>query len=277
MEGVSLRPSDAQAGGFLDDADVTAKTLRFVLWDYGGKAPMSIALKVDMEDDEGKIHEQYYSAGDPTKMQPGTDGKAIVPIAGATGLNVNTNAVAFISSLVNAGFPEDKIGNDISVFDGIGVHVNQVAQPKRPGLKKPEMGEPKTYLLVTKINRLPWEAAPKPVAKGAPAAAKPAVPTGPRPVPPPAAAAAAPAAAPVEASASDNGNLVEKARATVLAILAEKGGAILKTKLPTEAFRTLSNDPDRNAIVTMVFQDGFIAAAVADGAFAFDGQQITLG
>ena len=47
----SLRPSDAQAGGFLDDADVTFAEMRFVLWDYGGKAPMSIALKVNMEDE----------------------------------------------------------------------------------------------------------------------------------------------------------------------------------------------------------------------------------
>ena len=72
-------------------------------------------------------------------------------------------------------------------------------------------------------------------------------------------------------------HLVQKARNTVLQILAEKGGAVLKRQLPTEAFRTLSNDPDRNAIVTLVFQDAFIAAAVAEGAFAFDGQQLTLG
>ena len=113
----------------------------------------------------------------------------IVPIAGATGLNVNTNAVAFISSIVNAGFPEDKLANDISIFNGMGAHVNQVAQPKRPGLKKPEGQEGKTYLLVTKINRLPWEAAPKPVAKGAPAAAPrtaaPVAAPGPRAVPAP--------------------------------------------------------------------------------------------
>ena len=31
---------------------------------------MSVALKVNMEDDDGKLHEQYYSAGDPTKVQP---------------------------------------------------------------------------------------------------------------------------------------------------------------------------------------------------------------
>jgi len=181
MEGLSLRPSDAQTGGYLDDADVTFAELRFVVWDYQGKAPASVALKVSMEEDDGKLHEQYYSAGDPTKMQPSPDGKAIIPIAGATGLNVNTNAIAFISSIVNSGFPEDRILNDVSIFDGMKAHVNQVAQPKRPGLKKAEIGEPKTYLLVSKIVRLPWETAPAPAAKGAPKPVAAAAP-GPRPV-----------------------------------------------------------------------------------------------
>jgi hypothetical protein len=276
MEGLSLRPSDAQTGGYLDDADVTFAELRFVVWDYQGKAPASVALKVSMEEDDGKLHEQYYSAGDPTKMQPSPDGKAIIPIAGATGLNVNTNAIAFISSIVNSGFPEDRILNDVSIFDGMKAHVNQVAQPKRPGLKKAEIGEPKTYLLVSKIVRLPWETAPAAVAKGAPKPVAAAAP-GPRPVnattPAPAPVAVA-AAAP---AASDNGALIEKARATVLGILAEKGGALPKAKLPTEAFRALSNDPDRNAIVTMVFQEPFLTAAAAEGAFGYDGQQLSLG
>jgi len=276
MEGLSLRPSDAQQGGFLDDADVTLKALRFVTWDYQGKAPVSVALKVDMEDDAGATHEQYYSAGDPSKMQPSPDGKAIVPMAGATGLNVNTNCIAFISSLVNAGFPEDKILNDISIFEGMYAHVNQVAQPKRPGIKARE-GEraDKTYLLVTKINRMPWEKVAAKPAAGAPVAR----PTpGPRPVAAPAAAppAAAPSA-PVAAASGNGDALTAKARATVVGILAEKGGAVPKSSLPTEAFRALSNDPDRNAIVTLVFQDGFIAAAVAEGAFAFDGTNVLLG
>jgi hypothetical protein len=272
MEGISLRPSDAQAGGFLDDADVVLKECRFVRWDYAGKAPESVALKVTMEDDDARIHEQYYSAGDPKKITPSADGRAVVGVESSPGgLTSSTNAVAFITSLVNAGFPEDSITNDVGVFDGMAVHVNQVAQPKRVGLK--DAKENKTYLLVTKILRMPGEAVPPKPAKGAPAPQQKA---GPRPVPANAVPTPTPSPAPVP-GAEPSADVVAKARATVLDILAQKGGAIPKQKLPTEAFRALSNDPDRNTIVTLVFQDAFLAQGVAEGAFGFDGTNVTLG
>jgi hypothetical protein len=262
---LSLRPSDAQTGAFLDDIDVTLKECRFVTWDYMGKANPSTALKVTMEEPDGITHEQYYSAGDPSKVTPSPDGKTLIPQAGATGLNNNTNALAFISSIINAGFPEDKLGSDASVFDGLGAHVNQVAQPKRAGLKDQKEG--KTYLLVTKITRLPWDAKPAKLPKGAPA--------GPRPVAP------VPAAAPVASAAPANGTptneMIEKARVTVISILTEKGGSVPRSKLSQEAFRLLSSDPDRNAIVKLVYDDGFLTQSVADGVFAFDGTTVTLG
>jgi len=280
MEGISLRPSDAQAGGFLDDADVTLTECRFVTWDYMGKAKPSVALKIAMLDEEGRVHDQYYSAGDPAKLQPSADGKAIQGVEGAApgGLTSSTNAVAFLSALVNAGFPEDQITNDVSVFDGMVVHVNQVAQPKRAGLKNQKEGQ--TYLLVTRIVRMPGEAAPPKAAKGAPVTRPTAV-TGPRPVnsvATPAAVATQPAAAaPTAVAVEVSGDLVAKARATVMEILAAKGGTVPKQRLPTEAFRVLGNDPDRNSIVTLVFQDAFLAQAVAEGAFAYDGTNVSFG
>lgn len=278
MPAVSLKPSDAQAGGFLDDADVLLKELRFVVWDYNGKANPSVALKVTMEEPDIPLtHEQYYSAGDPSKWQPTSDGKSIEPLAGATGLNQNTNVIAFITSLVNAGFPEDRLGEDVSIFDGTLVHVNQIAQPKRPGLKRAEEKE-KTYLLVTRIVRLPWEAAPKPQAKGAP---KPtAQPTLKAVAPvnaiPHQVAHPAPSPAP-DTTTPPSEDVVQKARETVVAILAEKGGALPKAKLTTEVFRALTNDPDRNAVVMVIFQESFLQSAKAEGVFAYDGTTVTLG
>jgi hypothetical protein len=237
-----------------------------------GKANPSVALKVSMEDENGITHEQYYSAGDPKRLTPIEEGKGVVGVESSpNGLTSSTNAVAFITSLINAGFPEDKITNDVSVFDGMTVHVNQVAQPKRPGLK--DQKENKTYLLVTKIVRMPGEAAPVKPAKGAPVQK---AATGPRPVPANAGPTPTPSPAPVP-GAEPSADVVAKARATVLEILAQKGGAIPKQKLPTEAFRALSNDPDRNTIVTLVFQDAFLAQAVAEGAFGYDGTNVTLG
>jgi hypothetical protein len=270
MDALSLRPSDAQTGAFLDDVDVTLKECRFVLWDYMGKAKTSVALKVTMEEPDGITHEQYYSAGDPEKVTPSPDGKTLVPQAGATGLNANTNALAFIASIINAGFPEDRLSTDVSVFDGLGAHVNQVAQPKRQGLKDQKEG--KTYLLVTKIARLPWDAPAAKPAKGAPAAARTAAPK----------ATPAPAPTATMSQAGGNGNgvadeLTEKARVTVIAILTEKGGTIPRSKLSQEAFRLLASDPDRNAIVKLVYDDVFLQQSVAEGVFGFDGATVTLG
>lgn len=273
---LSLRPSDAQAGGFLDDVDVVLTSLRFVVWDYQGKGEPTVALKVDMLDAEERVHEQYYSAGSPDKLIPNDDGRAVLPLGEATGLNASCNAIAFLTSLVNAGFPEDKIGNDIGVFDGTVAHVNQVAQPKRTGLKTPQK-EGKTYLLVTKIVRLPWEAAPAAApkaAKGAPApknatpkpvAAAPAAVAKPAPVASP---APAPGAEPTE-------EISMKARMTMMQVLSEKG-PLAKGKLPTEAFRALANDADRNAIVTLVFQEPFLQAAAAEGVITYDGATVAL-
>jgi hypothetical protein len=271
MEGLSLRPSDAQAGGFLDDADVRLQELRFVMWDYGGKAPMSVALKVVMIDQsDDRAHEQYYSAGDPTKFAPSPDGKALTSLTGsATGLNASTNALAFLTSLVNAGFPEDRISNDVSVFDGTVAHVNQVAQPKRTGLKDQKEG--KTYLLATYIARLPWEegAAPTKPAKGAPTATAKQTAAAPRPV-------AVPAATPTPATPAAPMDLTAKAREAVTKILIEKGGVLEKGKLPTFCFQSFNGDPDRNAIVQLVHSEAFLAAGKADGAFAYDGTLVSL-
>ena len=205
---------------------------------------------IDQGDDQA--HEQYYSAGDPSKFAPSPDGKALTSLTGsATGLNASTNALAFLTSLVNAGFPEDKIGNDVSIFDGTVVHVNQVAQPKRAGLKDQKRG--KTYLLVTKIVRLPWEAAP--------ASAKPREgrPRRDRPAPCQRAPAAArtcrrsrrPGATPATTAISP-----PKPATPCSTSSPRRGARSRRRKLPTEAFRTLGSDPDRNAVVTLVFQDG---------------------
>ena len=48
-------PVDLHAGGLIDDCDVTLKELRFVLWDYDGKADADVpALRVTMENEDGE-------------------------------------------------------------------------------------------------------------------------------------------------------------------------------------------------------------------------------
>jgi len=268
MSGISLKPSDAVAGGgLIDDVDVTIESCRAALWDYNGQIPSPVvALAVTMIGAEGAKAIQYYSAGDPKHFVPSQDGRKFVPVGSATGLNENTNAMMFLVSLVNAGFPEDKIGDDLGVFDGTMAHVNRVPQPARPGLGggvTGKVGKP-TVLVVSKIHKLPWENAAN-LAKGQ-AKTKTAK------------TASAPVAVAEQASgpaANGQGDLTGKATEGLLAILAEKGGSITKAQIAQAAFKYFQKDADRNQLVQMVYKDEFLGGEGTP--WSFDGTTVTMG
>lgn len=271
--GVSLKPSDAVAGGImLDDVDVLIKRCRFRLWDYNGTIPTPVlGLSVTFEDEnDGSESEQVYSAGDTKFFVPSEDGSEATPVGTHTNLQDSTNAMAFLVSMVNAGFPEDKIADKVSIFEGSRVHVKQQPQPKRKGLVGAK--ENKNILLVSKINSYPWDkAAAKP--KAAPAMGKtagaPAMGTaGPAPVQ--TAQAAAPAATGGNGEATD---LQTRATEMMIGILSAKGGTILKTQIAQEAFKILAADPQRNQLVQLVYSDAFLKA----GPWQFDGQTVSFG
>lgn len=264
--GVSLKPSDAtQGGGFFDDVDAVITSCRFRAWDYNGKiaAPilgLAVTFKALGDDQET---EQVYSAGDMKHFVPSPDGKEAVAIGNKTGLNDQTNAIFFLSEFVNAGFPEDKIGSDISVFEGCQVHLNQVPAPKRPGQSGLDAnGKPKTVLVVKKILSLPWDKAAGAVGgktKGAKAAQANT-------------AAAAPAAAPVA-----SGDVLAKSIEHVLNVVMAKGGSIAKASLGQEVFKLVGNDPDRMAIVQTSFKDEFLNGSMGAVPWQFDGTTVSMG
>lgn len=271
--GISLKPSEASTGGaVIDDVDVLIASCRFRLWDYNGKIPAPIlGLAVGYVDDEGNAAEQVYSAGETKHFVPNEDGTEAVQVGTIPTLNDNTNAMAFLVSLVNAGFPEDKIGDKVNVFEGTRVHVKQAPQPKRPGLKNAPEGT-KTVLLVSKIHYLPWDAPKEAVAaaKGAPKQAKPAAPAGKAAV----TAHAPAAAAAAQAAVGGNGEALEaKGIEIMLGILAAKGGTITKAQIAQEAFKALQADPDRAKLVQMVYKDDFLKA----GPWTFDGTTVSMG
>lgn len=277
---VSLRPSDQQAGGgLIDDVDVVLLSLRFVEWNYGGKIETPVpALYVKMQDAEGEEHEQYFSAGDAKFLMPSEDGLQILnrPGSNRSGLNDNANASIFIASIVNAGFPEDKITNSIDCFEGLVAHVKRIAQPKRGGLINPGGGKPgreATVLTVESILSLPWEKSKLPTAapKGAPATkAAAGKPNG---------QAGKPAAAPAKAATSGaalDPALVEKADGKILELLADErfGDGIPKKSLSTEIFRVLNGDSDRKAIMGFVLKDEYLTRD--DAPFNFDSDTGTI-
>lgn len=267
MSGVSLNPAAFVAGGgLLDNADVIIKSARFAPWDYNGaiQTPVLAAAITYQNREDDSVTIQYYSAGDMKNFVPSEDGRQAIPVGKAEGLNESSNFYAFLTSLVNSGFPVDKITNDISVFDGLECHVDRVPQPKRKGMAAAADNSNKTILIVSKITKYPWDSA----ASSAPAAAPkavgkvtPATPTANQGQ----GSGAVGAGSPVEAKADE----------TVMGILMAKGGECAKPVLAQEVFKVLAKDPDRNTIVQMAYKDEYLGAPGKP--WAFDGTTVKLG
>jgi hypothetical protein len=233
--GALLNPASFAQGGLIDDVDVTVKASRFELYDYDGKSQQpTLALHWTLVDSDGLESEQYWSAGDPKFFVPSKDGKEAIPVGSRTALAGGSNFAILISSLVNAGYPADDLGSDISVFEGMQVHVARVPQPKRSGIinRGGENEREKTVLTVSKIINMPGEAPVKKAgaaaAKATPAAAKAGTPAAAKP-----AAAAKSAPAP----AADTGDLDATLTDVTMEALAEAGGSMTKKDLATIAFR----------------------------------------
>lgn len=167
--GVSLKPSKAiTVTGLLDDVDVKITEAKFQMFDYGGSTQPVPALKLALDAMDGSSPlEQYWSMGKATDWMPSDDGKELVPIGRATELTDSTNGMILLTSLINAGFPESKLDDDISILEGLECHINRVAAPTRKGLQN-DKGKDKTILTITKIIKLPWDADAKPKTKSKP-------------------------------------------------------------------------------------------------------------
>lgn len=260
---ISLKLSDQQHGGILDDVDARLVSLKFVIWDYDGKTDPMPFLCVEIKAADGQEATQYYSAGKLERVIPADDGNSLIPAEGsaAKGLNDSTNAGGFLRSLVEHGFPEDKfeeVNGDVNVADGTDVHLIQVAQPKRPGLKGREAGDREpTILLVSKVIRLPWETEGK-ATGGQPAR------SGAAPI-----RAASPAANP----RSSVDGLNEKAVTVVMGLLEKEPELPLKG-LAQKVYRAVPlKDMDRAALLNLIPTPAFLEQAGVP--WAFDGETIT--
>ena len=258
--GVSLKPSDAvEGGGLLDDVDVKISEAKFAMFDYMGKAQPVPALLLRLDSLDGSdLINQYWSMGKPLDWMPSDDGKELVPIGKATELVLSSNGMILLASAVNAGFPESKLGDDISILAGTECHVNRVAAPKRTGMVSSK--ENQTILTITKIHKLPWDAAAeKP--KGAKSTstattAKPRTRTT--------KAAAKTTTAKTEAPTV---SIDDIATEFILGVLADDDtmkdypDGIPKAKLAPCAFAKFpADDPNRSATVKKVFDDEFLNA-----------------
>lgn len=263
---VSINPANAVAGGGkFDDIDVRVKECRTAFFDYQGKVATPVpALKVVYErlDDEGGEFEQHYSAGKPENFVPSQDGRHFVPVseeAKVLGLGASTNALLWITNLILHGFPANKVSQDVSVFEGVEFHAGQI--PGKGQNKQPVL------VCVKPILKLPGEnngnaQAAKPTGKAAKAQAT--------------VAAASPVASSAPSStATTSPELLAKATEGLVALLAAKGGSITRAAVAQEAFKHFAKDPDRNALVKLVYEENFLKTEGQP--WTYDGTTISLG
>src|SRR5271155_1825816 len=149
--------------------------------------PAKLAVKVTMVPlPNGEPREQHYSLGTNAHQswQPNPEtGKSIVAVPGGPGTppNASTNWAILVKSLFDSGLPNGILNDDLSVLEGIHVHMANVPEPEeRKGFRAKtgeaaEIQTPATIAVVTEIkdDGKPWEgtggiteaAAPKPNGK----------------------------------------------------------------------------------------------------------------
>lgn len=105
-----LNPKEALEGGGVPEGHVTGIKHTFKKAEYKDKSiTPSTTLVVIGKRADGSDFEQWLSAG-----QADFKGTRLT-----TGINRNTPAMMYLTSLVDAGFPEAQLGDDVSTLDGI--------------------------------------------------------------------------------------------------------------------------------------------------------------
>ncbi len=251
--GVSIRPSQFVEGGAVPvDRNLLWKECRFANFDYtkkdGTVVASTISAKIIYQDDDGTEYTQHYSAGDPARFAPSKDGKTLEALTESANLSKSSNYYILMNALINAGFPENKLGDDISVLDGLYTHNIGLPEPKRSGLvREAAEGARKRVISVPdSIIKLPWEGK----GKAAPAKGK------------------APAKA--EIIEEDAGDAEADALAMVTEMLAD-ADKVTRQQVATKAIRS-KNRP----VAKLVFSPKF-AEVLTENGFTLDGEDISMG
>jgi hypothetical protein len=236
----TLRPSDASAtGGFLEDVEGDIVESKFEQWDYNGKQPVPVTAiywKVAYENNNGEAAEaeQRWKVANVKDFVPSKDGLTLLQVGKRETLMQNTNGMALLESVVNAGFPEDDLVNDegidASVFTGMRVQFGNEALPKMEGVDT----KGKTRIIVVDIISMPGE---EKETKGKDKKGK-------------------AAAAKKEESGTD---LEAEADDFIIGAISEAGGSLPKKKLPTLSFQHFKKHEDRAALVKLVYKDEYLS------------------
>jgi hypothetical protein len=227
--------------------------------------PAKLACKIVMVPlGGGEPREQHYSLGTNAHQswQPNPEtGKGIIPVPGGPGTppNASTNWAVLIKSLFDSGLPQGILNDDLSVLEGMHVHMANVPEPEeRKGYqaKTGEAGEtqgPKTIAVVTEIKEdgKPWEgtggvpdAAPAPKANGKVAHAL-AVATR--------TATSKPAAAPIQAASASPSDDETIALNNISTVLMANPKGMGKLMLRTSTFKAIGNPTVAQRVLNTYF------------------------
>lgn len=244
--GVPFKPGDFVEGGVVPvDRNLLWEKCRFALFSYtkkdGTVVATTTAAEITYKDDDGQEFVQNYSVGDPERFIPSSDGKTLVATGVAQALSKSSNFYLLINSLINAGFPENHLSEDISQLGGLYAYHIGLPEPKRVGLvRQAEEGARERVISVpSQILRLPWE-------KGKGKAATKAT------------------AKVTEVEEGGMEDITEKALAFVAAHL-DGDGNTTRQKLAVAVFKDLAKDPDKDAIAGLIFKPEFVATLLAVG------------
>lgn len=252
----ALLPENAIGGAVIPDGEYDIEAVAATTFNYGGRQADTPAILVVYKAVSDKmVYEQHYTAGKESALHESMDSKRFETIS------KNSNAWLWLGSIMGAGFPKERVDDDVTVFSGSRVTVVNQAQPKRPGIK--DQVEGKTIPLITKVLALPGEkkAGARPLAaqKSATTAAKTAAPTA--------------TASPSNGGAALDAVAIELAQT----ILAQAGGSLTKLKLSTQAMLRLAKDPNMMPVKQLLGDSAWLAANAETGGWSFDGNIVTLG
>lgn len=174
MPGPSLNPKNMTTGTFLEEGQYTFRNARYCVFDYGGRAEPALAFGAVLVGSDGSENEQYWSAGALDRFKPSKDGLTpaadnegpyLCAVGNATELNKGTNFGILQVSLLNGGYPENRLdaaeGNITQVYEGLVAAIGLQAQPQRniPGQTAPAEGRgPRQVPVINRVITLPGEA-----------------------------------------------------------------------------------------------------------------------
>ncbi len=258
QEDVSILPSEAQegGGGVVQAVQGAILTFECVSYDYNGSVAVPVpAVHVHGEyelEGEAAEFEEYYSAGDPSRLRPKKDGTGFQALQEGAGLTKTCKTMQLLDSIVSAnGGDEDILTGGIKGLDGINVNMERKPDIERAGLEQKVGARKRTILLVTEINAMPGETPKK---KGKPVAGKPVAKAG----------------APGKAKA-----LRQKTITAIEAAIEAAGGKVEGENIGQLVFRANKKDSEVKAMVELITADDFALLSADDTPWGFDGTTLT--